>query len=400
MSQVSPKIIFEAIRRELPPLYEVRARSLLVGPASTIDIVADPIIVTVVQRGSFTRFPPAAIDISLNQSVIADRITVVVTILGTWLNLNIIVDPIVVVVTQHGTGPLGKLFSDNALILVTVSLSADAVFASPKRNWLKWSNIGALDFTVWRDNIAGERPTDWKGWIYEIKKLGTKIIVYGQSGISLLTPAGNAFGFQTIYRLGLLSKQAVIGDDSVHFFIDSESRLCKFDTSIEVLDYSEYLVNLVNPVMSQDVSTNLIYMCDGVIGFVYNPIDKSLGSCPGNITGIVFQQGVRYIAASAAISSPSLFEICTDIYDMGSRWGKTIRSIEVGTNVVTPVSVCIDYRVNKNAAFQQTRWRVVNHRGIAFLPCYGNEFRFRAKAASYEYFELDYIKVIGVTHDN
>jgi len=31
-------------------------------------------------------------------------------------------------------------------------------------NWVSWSNIGALDFTIWKDNIAGRRPFDWKGW--------------------------------------------------------------------------------------------------------------------------------------------------------------------------------------------------------------------------------------------
>lgn len=407
-----PRVVVKSVFYEGPPPPYKRLLPELVGIAA-IDIVADPIEVTLVQRGSFTKTPGGYINISLNQIGYAYPIELTITLCGTWLNFGHIASPFVVTVSQHGTDVLGELFSSSALIPITVTMGAGVnaigvdlpsiptmITAPPKSNWVKWSNIGALDFTIWRDNIAGERPTDWKGWIYEIKKLGTKVVVYGQGGVSLLTPAGNVFGFQTVHRLGLISKQAVVGTDAVHYFIDSKNRLCKFDASIEILDYSEYLAELVYPVMSMNTQTGLVYICDGVKGFVYNPGDKSLGSGPVNVTGIAEQVGVLYVVAPAVIATPDPFEICTDIYDMGSRWGKTIRSVEVGTNIVTPISVCIDYRVNKNAGFLQTRWRVVNHRGFVFLPCYGNEFRFRVKAASYEYFELDYIKVIGVIHDN
>jgi len=93
----------------------------------------------------------------------------------------------------------------------------DILLENLKSNWVKWSNIGQMDFTIGRDNIAGERPVDWKGWIYAIKKMGGRAIVYGKNGVSALIPSENVWGLQTVYRIGLKGKNAIAGDEAIHF---------------------------------------------------------------------------------------------------------------------------------------------------------------------------------------
>ena len=289
--------------------------------------------------------------------------------------------------------------TNEAALTSYASFSGDLLLENLKNNWVKWSNIGDLDFTVGKDNVAGERPMDWKGWLYAVKKLGGKSVAYGSNGVSLLIPHGVYYELKTIYRLGLKSKQAIAGDDKIHFFIDVEDQLFSLGEEFKKLDYSEYLSVLTDPVMSYDIENGLVYICDGTYGFVYSPSDESLGTGPINITGISSQGGTLYVASPAAITTPA-FEICTDIYDLKSRNTKTVVSIEYGTNVTTALYASIDHRMDIDDSFTQTPWYQVSGRGTVWITTFGREFRLRLKTLEYEYFELDYIRVNGVKHAN
>jgi len=231
--------------------------------------------------------------------------------------------------------------------------------------------------------------------------LGNRVIAYGENGVSILTPSGRTYGLNTIYRIGLKSKHAIAGDDKIHFFVDKKDQLFSLGEELIKLDYSEYLSVLSDYLltMSYDIESNLVYICDGTYGFVYSPKDKSLGEGPVNVAGMFSQDGTLYVAAPAAITIPN-FGICTDIYDLGSRKGKTIYSLEIGTDIEGTLQAAIDWRINKKSAFAQTGWFDVDRRGVVFITCYGKEFRCRLKNLEYEYFEPDYITVNGEIHDH
>ncbi|MFA5037728.1 MAG: hypothetical protein WC479_11195 [Candidatus Izemoplasmatales bacterium] len=200
----------------------------------------------------------------------------------------------------------------------------------------------------------------------------------------------------TIYRIGLKGKHAVAGDETKQFFIDNTGCMWKVSDSLKSLGYSEYLDSLNSSVvMSYDSSENLLYICDGVLGFVFDVEGESLGKGPVNITGIGYKSGTQYVTASSTISTDA-FEICTDIFDLGVRAGKTIFSVELGTDLTAGLYVSVDWRRDKAGSFTQTPWYAVSAQGRATVIAYGREFRFRVKTASYEYFELDYIKINGV----
>jgi hypothetical protein len=277
------------------------------------------------------------------------------------------------------------------------SFSADLLLEGIRQNWVKWSNIGNLDFTIWKDNVAGERPLDWKGWVYCVKKLKSRVIVYGENGVSLLTPSDVHFGLNTIYRIGLKSKNAVTGDDAVHFFIDNKDQLFSMGENLELLGYSEYLSDMTDPVMSYDVENSLVYICDGTYGFVYSPKDKSLGSGPVNVTGLSSQGGTLYVVSPATIVTPP-FEIWTDIHDMGTRKNKTVFEVEYGTDLSGPFQAAIDYRRDKAGSFTRTPWYEVSERGSAFITAMGREFKFGARVLAYEYLDVDYITIKGIVH--
>lgn len=262
------------------------------------------------------------------------------------------------------------------------------------KNWIKWAKVGNLDFTIDHTNVAGEMPFDWKGWVYAIKMLRGKPVAYGENGVSVLNKSDIYYGFNTVYRVGLKGKNAIAGDETFHYFIDKEGHLFSFGEALKKLDYSEYLTVLTDPVLSWDVENSLLYICDGTYGFVYSPNSESLGSGPINVTGIGSQGGTQYIVSPAAITTP-VFEICTDIYDMGTRRLKTIQSLEFGIDLTTTLQASIDYRSDKSQSFSQTDWHTVDAQGFTRITCNSREFKFRARASKWEELELDYWLVNG-----
>lgn len=370
-----------------------------------IDITADPILLTFGFRSTYSKYPTAPRDPTLDilfdcqlDSDNPDIPELFITLEGTWLNICIVSDPIDILITPVGGYTEGILVVSDPINLGISFAEFDIITEVTRKNWIKWSGIGNIDFTIGRDNVAGERPLDWSGWIYEIRKLGNKVIVYGESGVSMLTPSDKFYGLETIHKIGLYSKRAVAGSDEKHYFIDKKGQMWKLEKTLEFLDYSEFFSTMGELIMSYDVQNDLIYICDGVYGFVYSLKTKSLGKGPINITGIGTKDGQLYIASAGTIEIPA-FEICTDIYDFGTRKFKTLRSIEVGTDLTTSLQASIDYRVSNRVNFSNIGWHPVTLEGVSHMTCYGLEFRFKLRVLNYEYFEIDYLKINGLIHN-
>jgi hypothetical protein len=336
-------------------------------------------------------------DVTLDQTLQMTSGTLTVSLTGSWLNVRVDALPFQVTLSMlNDLGMEGVLAEISPLeVTVTLVLKGGITVELSKRNWVKWSNIGNLDFTIWKDNVAGERPMDWEGWVYAIKKLGKSVVVYGEEGIALLSPSSYNWGMATISGVGVRNKTAVCGTEVVHYFVDKKNRLCRMLEKLEVLGYEEFLADLSSIVCSYDEELGRLYICDGVDGYVYSEHDKGFGRGPGNITGLA----PGYVAAAGAIADLP-FEICTDIYDMGSRKDKTIMDVDFGFASTYPVYAAIDWRKDKAEAFRTTPWTRVNPNGKAVMPCWGREFRFRLKLDTYDAdFKLDYFKVNGVLHN-
>jgi len=297
-------------------------------------------------------------------------------------------------VASYGDFPLALVMEEEGTGALAVTSTAYIYTQSSEINWIKWSDIGNVDFTIDRGSVAGKGMLDWAGVVYKIFQLGLKIIVYGQNGVSIMTPHGISFGLQTIHRRGIKGRNACLGLDFEHFFIDDLGDLYSIKDQLQFIGYREYLSKLTDPVMSYDHSSDLLYICDDTYGFVYNSKIQSLGEGPINITGIHRQDGVSYIAAPSDISVP-VFEIWTDILDLGTREAKVIESVEIGTDLTEDVLTNIEFRNNKSSVFQRLSWEVCNPAGISYLFCYGVEFRVGVRLTSFDYLEIDYLNIKG-----
>jgi len=317
---------------------------------------------------------------------------------GIWLNQVIDSSSLDFDLSISGDGLFGKgVIVEADPMDFSLSISGDYASAGKRLSWVKWPRIGTLDFTIDKSNRAGEMPMDWPGSVTGLRKLGDRIISYGSNGVSILTPAGKMFGLNTIHKTGLLGRDASAGSDFVHFFIDKVGRLYQFDTALKLLDYREYLASLTNPVLTLDMEEHLLYICDGTNGYIYSPDSKSLGKGPPNVSGIGYQDGTQYAVAPAAVVTPA-FEICTDIYDFGTRQFKSVFMLNFGTNLSGQLQAAMDFRRDITDSFTTTPWVDVSERGWAKITRKGSEFRFRARLASYEYFELDRFEVDRTIH--
>jgi len=323
-----------------------------------------------------------------------------VSISGEWLNTTIFASPIEITASIFGN-LLQGLFIESSPIEITFSIEGHPLVQSSGFPWVKWSDVGNLDFTINKTNVAGERPLDWKGSVYALKKLGDKVMAYGENGVSILDPAGNYFGLETIYRIGLKGKHAVCGDKSSHYFIDDKGQLFRFSfgkEGLRELGYSEYLSSLSpSVVMNYDNYKKLIYICDGSQGFVYSPGMKSLGAGYPNISGFGYRGRISYFASPEDISIPT-FEICTDIYDFGTRKRKTVHGLYVGTDVLANMQASIEYRDSYTGLFTATAWKNFDEKGRVKIVCSGSEFRFKVRLTSYAEMGFDYLKVNYIVH--
>lgn len=184
-----------------------------------------------------------------------------------------------------------------------ISLNAISVFLIdyPFRNFVQWSDIGSLNFEMTKSNVAGARPLDWSGWVWSIRRLNNKIIVYGENGISALTPVNNFFGLDTISKTGLKCRGAITGDSRVHFFIDSKNMFWILSDKLELVGYSEYLSSLSSDViLSYDNTENRVFICDGTYGFIYSHKDNSLSEYHNDLTGFGYKDGDILSVGSSA----------------------------------------------------------------------------------------------------
>lgn len=329
-------------------------------------------------------------------------------------------------VIDVGAGVDGDLLSrtilTNTTITVTLGMDADAlegivvgeaieltvgfgaledsdnpiVYIQPsKRNWVAWSKIGEASFVQDRTNEAGDRPMDWSGWAWQVKKLDKFVIVYGEKGITVMNPVeqpASTFGFNDISQIGIASAWSICGNDNVHYFITSVGDLWKFTREgPENLGFREFLSGLTNPILVYDEKNTRVFISDGSSGFVF---DDGLGGGYVSVTGITND----YMVSPELLAGVPC-SIMTDIVDLGHRGIKTISFVEVGTNTNEDLFVALDFRYTKDEAWRTSSWVRTNPEGVARAGISAVEFRVRLQQTVYDPIRIDYINLRHLRSD-
>lgn len=312
------------------------------------------------------------------------------------LSRTIVISTITLAITPSATIAPPVIISSSSNT-IALSVSGDSWIIPGANSWIWTSGIGRITFEMDATGEMVRRPMSYNGKIYKIRKLGSSVIVYGAEGITRMNPHGVNWGSIDLSRIGLLSKGAMCGTESLHYYIDKNKSLYRLlpESFPELLDYSNVLSNLSSIiVMSYDNRSGVdaVYITDGTYGYFLN--SSGLGQCPATITGVGYKTGTFYVVSPSVITNLPI-QICTDIIDFGVRTEKTIMNLEFGTYVTGNLYAAIDYRWNKNDAFSTTAWQKVDSLGRVSFVVSATEFRIRAKLTTYEDIVIDYINVSG-----
>jgi len=292
---------------------------------------------------------------------------------------------------------VGQVVSASELAFA-FGLGGDATTLEIQSAWVYWSDIGNLDFTIDRSNVAGKMPLDNAGFVYDLLKLQNSVIAYCANGIVQLVPRDIAWGQAPISRIGTAGRFAQTGDDKQHWFIDRNGVLWHMtNEGPSYLGYSEFFSVMTDPVISWDQDNDLLYVCDGTYGYVYSVKYSSLAKGPTNVSGVSSFGGSTFLYAPDTVTIPA-GGFSTSLMDFGTRKEKTIFNLEIGCDLSSSVEAKISYRTHMDVVMVDTPTVQFTPRGIAYLPCYGIEFMFHLDVTTQEDFHLDWFKVNGVIH--
>lgn len=147
--------------------------------------------------------------------------------------------------------------------------------------WLGSPNSAAFDalYTNIVDDVRkgemGFHQVNWKGPIYAVKPLGSGLMVYGATGVSVLVPSNEeqfSLGEFILSRVGVPGPGAVVGDEQQHFFLDNDGGLSVINAefSLQRLGYEEFLQPIIPDsdadeaiVLSQDPKFKSVYISGG-----------------------------------------------------------------------------------------------------------------------------------------
>lgn len=92
---------------------------------------------------------------------------------------------------------------------------------------------------------SGFMPMPWKGAVLAMKPLGRGIAVYGEGGVSVLTPIIDpmpGYGLTEVSRVGIYDRGSVCGDKDGHIFMDVDGKMWGIDSSFQMkeLGYEEF----------------------------------------------------------------------------------------------------------------------------------------------------------------
>lgn len=331
-----------------------------------------------------------------------------------------------------GFGVLGVVFRLEFPVYGGAVIKLDHVMVTPVwANWLITSHIGSMNFTHDDTGEVVKMVMPWYNWIYAMRKIGNSgVVVYGENGVVLLTPRGTSWGTRNITQVGIKGKLAVCTnqDDTQHYFIDEQGFFWHIveGQPAKRTDFSNYFnVMNENTVMTWDYKNDIIYICDGVRGYIWTK--DGLGQGPATISGLGIRWGEDLFVVGPSAVAPAPFQVCTDIMDFGNRQEKTIHQVDLGVSLpVTSqpildqdgnyiydqdgyimfsqlsqndIYVAIDYRWESSSVFVTSPWVKADNQGQAFFMATGVEFRIRVKLLTYENIQLDYAN-IRVIHDD
>lgn len=318
--------------------------------------------------------------------------------------------PYYIEVYTNSAVPLGGCCCDfNRSQLIVGDLSV-ASWYDGADNFVAWSKIGSINCVPDESNEAGYMSMDWDGQVYVVKQLGQHIMVYGEGGVSYITPAQSpavTWGQRHFQIYGVPSHTAVAGDKMRHYFVDLSGDLWRVDAQHQLTNLGGK--EFIGPMMSvgdivvtfhpkrdecyvSNEEYHYVHTRTGWGGPNYIPLSGTAYCKP--IEGRV--GGLAVVPAKGAVYNVTTAEFTTDVINFDSSSQKTLQWIEVDISTdAGTTEVLAEYRYANNESWTQTDWYRCNKEGVGRLPIAGTEFRIlvRIYGSTMSYLEVDQLRI-------
>jgi len=253
-----------------------------------------------------------------------------------------------------------------------------------------WSDIGSVNMNPEDYVTAGYAVMPWdengNGEVWKVLSLGKNVRVYGDQGICNLIPylvndtAG--YGVSEIETPGIISSDAVAGDELIHAYVDNNYDFWVVTSKgPNNLGYRKQMETLTNRILVRyDSHNKKFYISDGVYCFVFNGkgmyTTNQCMSSIGNYNGIT--------AGFFKDNDDTKIRLVTSSTDFGYQSNKTIESVETGmiydTDADEVLSGAVSVKYDYKGDFMQLPWITLNERGIFTQKVTGREFKIHLQA--------------------
>ena len=234
---------------------------------------------------------------------------------------------------------------------------------------------------ILRRNEMGFMPMSFPGSILNMKPLQSGVMVYGEHGISMLTPVSSpapTMSLKHITNQGIASRSAVGGSLFGHVFVDPAGYLwfVKPDGQVERLGYQEYFYPMLGTdiVVTYNPHESEYYICNAGHGYVLN--GSGLAKVSQQVSSLVNYSGA--IVGTRSQTDLGNVSFTTDKFNFGLPGMKLIGYVEIESFSMQSVKVRLIYFI-ANEKYYSNWVEVID--GAAYLGISAEVFQIQVQGS-------------------
>ena len=224
--------------------------------------------------------------------------------------------------------------------------------------------------------VSGElglSPCRWPGNILAMKPLGEYgLVLYGETGISQLSPEQNALGYreEKVHDIGLLSRNAIGGDNKEHVFLDQQRRLrhWRLGEGLRLMDYAHIFTESGGSpeiLVSFDALQREWWICDGTWSYIFDG-EALYGPMDYKPTSLVNGADGQLAGPASGLTGPFTCIVRTCPLDLNERGLKHCPQVSVSMRGLTATKCWIEYANSNRNAYRPGRVVPMNYNGVGF----------------------------------
>lgn len=230
----------------------------------------------------------------------------------------------------------------------------------------------ALEEVIWQaieERDMGIIPVRRAGNIRSMHQLGARMVIYGDNGISVLSPSEDGgFTEDLICHFGTGGARTVGVGDRRHIFIDNSGHLWSWrveQNNPDNLGYEEYLSGLdqTKTVISYDPIDEHYWITDGVKCYVYtrSGLGGDIRTRPTN----VFRDDANGLVGMYTAPDTTDFELVTAPFDISERDHKFLELIQMESAGITAPRARMSGNYATDTEMINTPWVPFSPTGVA-----------------------------------